>query len=330
MTPSAIAETAARIDSALAEELEKRIGWHAGLAPNLAPALEALREYAARPGKRLRGALVLCGARAAGGDEAKVLPAALAIELLHLHLLVLDDIMDGDLTRRGGPALHAALGGDRRGESLATTLAGLLHGWALELLASCEPSPTALGQWAAMVASVNFGQALDVAPPPLDELTMNDVVRIHAFKTASYTFMGPLQLGVSLAGGKPEVEMALLAYGAPAGHAFQIADDLLGAFGDPARTGKPSGADLAARKPTFVLMAALDADREGTLAALAGDVDVPRLQERLRALGIPERCRREALEAAAFAKAELEHAPLPPDVRAFLSALADLAADRSS
>jgi geranylgeranyl diphosphate synthase type I len=80
---------------------------------------------------------------------------------------------------------------------------------------------------------------------------------VYALKTGSYTVHGPLELGAELAGAKPEAKKALAKLARPLGIAFQLKDDLLGAFGEPLRTGKPLGSDLRAGKRTLLLVEAL-------------------------------------------------------------------------
>ena len=79
---------------------------------------------------------------------------------------------------------------------------------------------------------------------------------INRFKTAAYTVERPLQLGAALAGAPPDTVAALRSYGADIGVAFQLRDDLLGVYGDPAVTGKPAGDDLVEGKRTLLLATA--------------------------------------------------------------------------
>jgi geranylgeranyl diphosphate synthase type I len=122
------------------------------------------------------------------------------------------------------------------------------------------------------------GQQLDVLGSSRDGAAssagnLDDVYRL---KTGSYTVLGPLQLGAALCDAPPQLGPALEAFALPLGIAFQLRDDLLGAFGDPARTGKPRGSDLIAGKRTLLLQAALsDPKARAALAPVVANAGAP-------------------------------------------------------
>ncbi|MFI8004854.1 polyprenyl synthetase family protein [Streptomyces sp. NPDC086010] len=241
-------------------------------------------------GKRLRTAFVWCGWLAAGGtgDPATPLRVAAALELLQGCALMHDDVMDGSPVRRGAPAVHedfarvhrAAGMGGRAADFSATAavLAGdLALVWADDLLTG-----TALGtphggvlhqEWQAMRGEMVAGQYLDMRAQATGSCDPGQALNIATLKSALYTVERPLALGASLAGACPRTMGALRSAGRCAGVAFQLRDDLLGAFGDPAVTGKPADEDLRGRKPTYLLAVGL------RRAAESGDA------EALHALG---------------------------------------------
>ncbi len=188
------------------------------------------------------------------------LAVGVALELLQTYLLIQDDWMDGDLMRRGGPSVHAALGavlGDAHlGASSAMLASDLSWNLAFEVVSTIAlPAPRVLATVRALVAlhqDVIVGQQIDMMG------RAEDVEAMHALKTGSYTVRGPLTLGATLAGAPAATLAALDAYAAPVGVAFQLRDDLLGTFGGPEDTGKPVGNDLRAGKRTAVLAEALD------------------------------------------------------------------------
>jgi geranylgeranyl diphosphate synthase type I len=99
------------------------------------------------------------------------------------------------------------------------------------------------------------------------------------FKTTAYTIERPLHLGAALAGASESVTAAYTAFGVPLGEAFQLRDDVLGVFGDPAQTGKPAGDDVREGKRTILIAIAqerADAHERAVLDRLVGD---PRLDE---------------------------------------------------
>lgn len=251
---------------------------HAGRgAPVLQP-LDAARALCSRGGKRLRAALVAVGHRLGGGDG-RVLAACCAVELLQAYFLIHDDWMDGDRLRRGGPAVHAALEGQFGSVHLAAAGAVLAGDYTLALatrvLARVEAPegrwPRVVGRFAQMQLDAVVGQQLDVLG---DGSNLEEVYRL---KTASYTVLGPLHLGLELCptgGTNGRMLAALEAFAVPLGIAFQLRDDLIGAFADPAVTGKPLGGDLRAGKRTLLVSLALGrrgSDAERLLSSVLGN-----------------------------------------------------------
>ncbi|WP_255945281.1 polyprenyl synthetase family protein [Streptomyces odontomachi] len=243
-------------------------------------------------GKRLRTAFTWCGWRAAGGsgDAAAVLDLGAALELLQACALVQDDVMDGSPLRRGAPALHVDLARMHRAagmsgspESFATSAAVLAGDlalvWADDLL-----TETALGspygsrlhdEWRAMREEMVAGQYRDIHAQATGSSGVDEVLATAVLKSALYTVARPLTLGASLAGADEHTMEALRSAGRCAGLAFQLRDDLLGAFGDPAATGKPAGDDLSSHKLTYLLTVALglaraDGDEEAAAVLAAG------------------------------------------------------------
>lgn len=233
---------------------------HSGLGLAVAAPLEAARQLCLRGGKRLRAALVVVGYRIAGGglELSPCVAVCCAVELLHAYFLIHDDWMDQDELRRGGPAVHAALarqfGSPHLGAAGAVLAGDYTLALALRELGRAEVAPerraSVLGRFVTMQLDAVVGQQLDV----LGSGNWEDVYRL---KTGSYTVLGPLQLGAALAGAPAELAALLEAFALPLGIAFQLRDDLLGAYSDPARTGKPRASDLIAGKRTLLLATAL-------------------------------------------------------------------------
>ncbi|MFG3271760.1 polyprenyl synthetase family protein [Streptomyces luteogriseus] len=255
---------------------------------------DRLAAYVRRGGKRLRTAFVWCGWRAAGGsgDPGAVLRTGAALELLQACALIHDDVMDGSPLRRGAPAMHVDFAhGHRTGrtggsaESFGTSaavLAGdLALAWADDLLtetALASPhGPRLFEEWRAMRTEMVAGQYRDLRAQASGSSGAEEAQTIAVLKSARYTVARPLALGASLAGADARTLGALRAAGRCAGLAFQLRDDLLGAFGDPALTGKPADEDLRSRKLTPLLAVAVrlaetSGDRDAA-AVLAPDAD---------------------------------------------------------
>lgn len=235
------------------------------LAPDAGLVLDGLESLTMRGGKRLRAAMMVAAQRAVAPEASidAILSACAALEILQSYLLVHDDWMDGDDERRGGPAVHVLLRGTlaERGEgeagrhladSLAILAGDLGCAYANRLfLESASASPRladALATFLRVQRDVVLGQTLDLLGSP-------DVARMHDLKTGSYTVEGPLLLGAILADAREDQLAVLRRVARPLGEAFQVRDDLLGTFGDPARTGKPVGNDLRAGKHNAVVAA---------------------------------------------------------------------------
>lgn len=294
---------------------------------DLRDAFALLRDYLLRGGKRLRGALVLLGCEAAGGDADSAIDASLGIELLHAYLLIHDDFMDQDDTRRGGPTLHAALGGDHLAASIALLCGSICESWAYQLLPA-----RVHGAVAAVMEQVILGQMADLRAPLGPELSAEAILDVQQRKTGSYTFELPLIAGALLAGADDKLLQKLSAYAGPLGVAFQIADDLLGAFGATEITGKPSGNDLREGKRTLIVARALESATPADAARLRSqlgrpDADVEELRGILTRSGAYEAARAEANALCRRALQAVDS--LPAAVRERLAAIATYTVQRA-
>ncbi|TRW47156.1 polyprenyl synthetase family protein [Georgenia yuyongxinii] len=263
-----------RVLVALAEHTE-HFAPVGALTDFLAPARDLLGG-----GKRLRAQLCAAGWVAAGGatEEDGLVPVVLAgsaLELFQGTALVHDDVIDGSLTRRGLPAAHrrfaaehaqhAWLGSpDDYGLAAAIVLGDLLLAVsAMEMERARALVPPAAGSRARaiydlMTAEVALGQYLDIRSQDMpwgDDATaaVDRALQVVRHKSARYSVEHPLLLGAALAGAGEDQLGELSAVGLPLGEAFQLRDDELGVFGDPAVTGKPAGDDLREGKRTVLL-----------------------------------------------------------------------------
>ncbi len=249
------------------------------LAP-IGPELDQLVDAARRAvhgGKRLRPAFAYWGWRAAGGgvrDAEALLTAAAAIELVHASALAHDDVMDDSETRRGQLAAHRGFSerlqdaavdrvdAERFGRSAAILLGDLLLSWSDEMLGSSGFKPATIVRarvyFDKLRSEVVAGQFLDVLAQTKDTSSASDALRVVRYKSAKYTVERPLQFGAALAKADPALLAALSSYGVPLGEAFQLRDDVLGVFGEPRVTGKPSGDDIREGKRTLLVARTFD------------------------------------------------------------------------
>ncbi len=211
----------------------------------------------ARRGKRLRPHMLMRVALEEGGALEASLDAAAAIEILHNYSLVHDDIEDGDEMRHGRTTIWARYGvahGINAGDAMcAISYLTLLH--AGDFVPSDRVARMMHVLHDANLAMCD-GQALDIGFERAELVTMSQYLAMIAGKTAAL-FGAACELGALSAGASPERVSAYGVFGRYYGRAFQIRDDVLGTWGDPAVTGKPSGADIARRKWSFPVVWAL-------------------------------------------------------------------------
>ncbi|MEA5364168.1 polyprenyl synthetase family protein [Amycolatopsis sp., V23-08] len=252
------------------------------------PASTALPEFVAG-GKFLRPLFAYTGWCCGKPDDEAALRSAAALELLHCFALAQDDVMDGSERRRGRPALHVrfarwheaeSLGGsaERFGESAAILAGDLFLVWSEQLLRSSGlPAGILARGWPIydhLRSELAVGQLGDLVNEARALPAWGDVLDVVRRKSGNYTVRRPLEFGAALAGCDEQVVHALGTYGGLVGEAFQFRDDLLGAFGDPAVTGKPVGDDLRERKATTVVVLAAELADRGQRAELAGLLDL--------------------------------------------------------
>jgi geranylgeranyl diphosphate synthase type I len=321
---------------------EARSGHATGLFPGASRSmiLDQVRDLTMRAGKRVRAALLVCGAALFDGEseaDPAVIDAAAAMELLHTYFLIHDDIMDDDPTRRGGPSVHAALaksmGDGKLGRDLAILagdLAVALHeGLLAGLAAQDERRRLAARIFAEMHLDVVHGQTMDL-------LGSGDAEEVARRKTASYTTVGPLAAGAALAGASEGDIERLAGIARPLGVAFQLRDDLLGAFGSAEQTGKPVGTDLRAGKATFLVQEGLrrcDERQREAVEAVLGDESANAAAIRqaaaiLERCGARRACEERIDELVDGALRDLAQERYLPDGRLFLEHIADLVRQR--
>ena len=283
-------------------------------------------------GKAVRPALVLLSAQAVGGTAAAALPAAAAVELVHNHSLLHDDVMDGDLTRRHRPTAWSVFGVN------AAILAGdALLVLALDALAG-SGHPAAIEGTRILSAAVQDlldGQNADLSFEHRAEVELVECVRMAERKTAALLGCA-CAVGATFGGGRPEQVVCLRNFGMHLGLAFQHVDDLLGIWGDPAVTGKPVHSDLRSQKKSFPVVAALGAETPAgrELAALyrrdepLSQTDAAHAAELIDIAGGRAWSQAQADDLLAQAMQELQSAGPTPRAAAELGALARLATHR--
>lgn len=263
---SSTSELIARVDALLAQTLEENQQRWAPLQQDLHTIFEEIQALVLGGGKRLRPQFSHWGWVAAGGDPAdpESTHIGAAIELLHAAALFHDDVIDDADTRRSRQSTHKSfsenhftngwVGESRRyGEGSAILVGDITYVLSDSLTNSLSVEARLI--WHDLRLEMNIGQYLDVLGSARQTREIAEADLICRMKSAKYTIERPLHLGAVAADpGRGSALMPMLsAYGLPLGDAFQMRDDILGAFGDTAITGKPVGGDFREGKPTPLL-----------------------------------------------------------------------------
>lgn len=355
-----IADFASELHDVLAAALAQRQRQCELIDVEVGTAAGVLSDFVLGGGKRLRPTFAWWGWLGAYGDPtqaAAVLRAVSSLELLQAAALVHDDVFDDSTTRRGAPTVHVRLAAahraagwsgdpDRFGTTGAILLGDLALAWADDVLRDAGLTADAQRRlspvWTAMRTEVLAGQYLDVRAQAAGDESEDSALRVALFKSAAYTVARPLQLGGAIAGA-PEATMAAYhRFGSDIGVAFQLRDDLLGVFGDPAVTGKPAGDDLREGKRTLLVALALrTATAQGLTAA--GDAvrtvlgrphltptQLDAARSALVTLGAADAVEKRIATLTDTALAALDTAPIEPTAARRLTDLAHAATRRDS
>jgi geranylgeranyl diphosphate synthase type I len=351
---------ASAVTDQLREYLRDRRNDAAYIGSDYAELTAALEEFVLRGGKRLRPAFAYWGWRAVADPAGNpVDPSRMrlfsALELLHACALVHDDVIDASATRRGLPTVHRLFADKHRrsdwhgsseqfGVSAAILLGDLALVWADDIVATADLSAEAQRRvqrvWADIRTEVLGGQYLDIVAESSGATTVASAMIVNTYKTASYTVTRPLQLGAAAAADRPDVQAIFHDVGTDIGVAFQLRDDVLGVFGDPAITGKPSGDDLRSGKRTVLLAEAVeladksDPDAASLLRSKIGteltDAQVGELCQVIESVGALAAVERHIDMLTTRSLETLGAAPIDAQAKAGLSKLARLAANRSA
>ena len=341
--PQSLLDVASRVDKRLELLLAvERERW-AKVDADLVPPIDEIARLVLAGGKRLRPAFCFWGFVGAGGDptDELVIDAGAALELLHAFALFHDDVMDGSLTRRGEPttnakfeASHGAnkLAGESRrfGDGVAILVGDLAYVYSDQLMRNASPQAWTI--WNELRIELNFGQYLDMLGSAMNERRREKAERICRYKSGKYTIERPLHLGALLSAPTRGDELipVLSAYGLPLGDAFQMRDDVLGAFGDTAITGKPVGDDLREGKPTPLMAIATARANAAQLKELqlVGNQDltpeqIARVQEVICETGALDELETVITRLTDEAIAAVQHVPFTQSVRDELITLAE-------
>lgn len=268
----ALDEFKQKVDVEIKAYLDKQIRETAKRDALMAEALRYVRKMALVGGKRLRPAFMYYGYLAGGGREReRMIRTAVSIELIHIFLLIHDDIIDQDNKRHGVDTMnfHYEKFGRRFfkdkdpkhfGSAMAIIIGDMVGALGNQIIFDsgfkAERVIKALHKLQSIVAFTVIGQAQDIFIEYRKKAAEKEVLSMYENKTAKYSIEGPLHLGAALAGAPEKLSRGLSAYSIPLGVAFQVQDDILGIFGSEKKLGKKIGADIAEGKQTLLVVKA--------------------------------------------------------------------------
>lgn len=255
--------------------------------------IDAFLSILERGGKRIRGSLTMLGYEMMGGkDQDMILQAARVVEMIHAYILIIDDIQDHSLVRRGGPSAHALLADYHKKNDLAGSSehfgisialdSALAGGHAAQMVLAnlsvdAELRLKAISILNRTMLVTAHGQTSDIMNEVVAAVDKKDIEQVLEWKTAHYTFLNPIHMGMVLAGADCHATDAITDYAIHAGKAFQITDDIIGPFGAEHDTGKSPMDDIKEGKRTVLTFHAIenaDAADKNFLIQMLGNEDL--------------------------------------------------------
>ncbi len=280
-------------------------------------------------GKRLRPVLLLASAEAFGCNPEVALPQAVGIEMFHNFTLLHDDVMDNADVRRGRPTVH------RRWNSSTAILSGdAMLTMATQFMADCDKSlmPDVMAMFNKTAMEIYMGQQYDMDFEHRDDVTVDEYLEMIRLKT-SVLLACACRIGAMLAGADEKSADAMYRYGELLGLAFQLQDDYLDTYGDPALFGKEIGGDIINEKKTWLWINAMAEARERMEKILdrklTDYLKVKEIKEVYDSLDLPARSHELITRYTDMAINALSEAGIPAEARAFFTSLAGKSVSRS-
>jgi len=352
---TSVFELTQAINTELALFFDSESSYLSDVGSELLPVSDAMGHFLLDSGKRLRPLFAAIGHIGVGGEIGEQSMKALAsLELLHVCALIHDDVMDESDTRRGAPSIHKqfeeihrvrGLHGDATqfGIASAILMGDLALIWAAKMLHESN-LPThqilqALPIYDEMRVELMAGQYLDVYEQALASESIERSLKVARYKSGKYSIERPLHFGATLALHFSKEQLEIFShYGLPLGEAFQLRDDVIGVFGDPAKTGKPAGDDLREGKRTVLIamtLAEIDTTTRKQFDSLFGKKEldsngVNDLREIIIEAGALTRVETLISEMTFNAQKSLETDGIAPEAKRLLLEMAEAATKRSS
>jgi len=345
------------LDKKLAQYFSRKLKEMREFGPSAKGAVKNIRDMVLAGGKRVRAGFMYWGYRAArneAGDRdwrEKIIEASMSIELTHIFLLIHDDIIDRDDFRHGISTIHKKyerlakrfyrkVDSGHFGDSMAIVVGDMAAAFGNDIIFNSRFAPErkqkALSKLQEIVTNTVSGEILDVMLEAKGKATEKEILEVHRNKTAKYTVEGPLHLGALLAGASEKQLEVLSDYAIPVGIAFQIQDDILGAFGDEKKLGKPVCSDLREGKQTLLIVKVRefgDRSERKIIGNLLGEKDISQKEVELfrnvvRKTGSLGYSQDLAKKYAEKGKAAIEKSRFDKEVVEFLVGIADYIVSR--
>lgn len=355
MNSTSVFELTQAINTELALFFRSESSYLSDVGSELLPVCDAMGHFLLDSGKRLRPLFAAIGHTGVGGEIGQQSIKALAsLELLHVCALIHDDVMDESDTRRGAPSIHKQFEEIHRTRGLhgsatqfgiasAILMGDLALIWSAKMLHESNLPPgqilQALPIYDEMRVELMAGQYLDVYEQALASESIERSLKVARFKSGKYSIERPLHFGATLALHFSREQLEIYSnYGLPLGEAFQLRDDVIGVFGDPAKTGKPAGDDLREGKRTVLIamtLAAIDTTTRKQFDSLFGKKEldfngVNDLREIIIEAGALARVEKLIAEMTFNAQKSLETDGITPEAKRLLLEMAEAATKRSS
>ncbi|MCX6763663.1 MAG: polyprenyl synthetase family protein [Candidatus Moranbacteria bacterium] len=327
------------------EDVRKRDGF-------IVEVLEYVKKIVLAGGKRLRPAFMYYGYLAAGGQEKeKMIKAAISIELIHIFLLIHDDIIDRDKKRHSldtvnsryakiGKKIFGTSDSAHFGNSMAIIIGDMIGAMGNKILFDSGFNPEniikALSQLQNVISYTVVGESQDIYIEYQGRASEKEVLKMYENKTAKYTIEGPLHLGAILAGASDKLIENLSRYAIPVGIAFQIQDDILGTFGSEKKLGKSVGSDIIEGKQTLLVVKArekADRNQKNILKNILGKKnlsgkEIEEFRKIIHETGALDYAVNLARKFIQEGKGELEKIKIESEAKEFLTEVADFMVER--
>lgn len=269
-------------------------------------------------GKRLRPALTLLAAEAFGAEYSQAISQAVGLEMFHNFTLLHDDVMDNSEIRRGRPSVFA-----KWGVNAAILSGDTMLTLATQYMMDCDNDKlrTVLNEFNQMAIKVYEGQQLDIDFEERDNVSVDEYIRMIKDKTGALLGCAA-KIGAIIGGASAEDAEAMYRYGLMLGVAFQIQDDWLDVYGDPASFGKPVGGDINNNKKTLLMLTALNqsgAESAALREAMklpAGPLKVQTVTRLYDRMNISELCRKEINAYSSAAMSAIKNVHIPEENKA--------------